>query len=124
MATLAQIFSANVQKLLLLNGWSYLDLAERCKGKLSQAYISKFRHPDKINPTLEVVETVAQAFCVSGQQLLNLNFTFNKYTALPPGYFRKEYLVDEFQDRQITEWEDFNKKIIDQRRRDGIPDFR
>ena len=76
MATLAQIFSANVQKLLLLNGWSYLDLAERCKGKLSQAYISKFRHPDKINPTLEVVETVAQAFCISGQQLLNLNFTF------------------------------------------------
>ena len=26
--------------------------------------------------------------------------------------------------KSITEWEDFNKKIIDQRRRDGIPDFR
>ena len=124
MATLAQIFSANVQKLLLLNGWSYLDLAERCKGKLSQAYISKFRHPDKINPTLEVVETVAQAFCISGPQLLNPKLLFDKSTLLPPGYFRKEYLVDEFQDITISAWEQKNKEILELRRKEGIPDFR
>ena len=121
---LAKIFSINVKKLLILNGWSYPELADRCNGKLSRAYVSNFRYGDRINPTLEVVDIISRAFNISPQQLLNPNLSYDKYTALPPGYFRKEYLVDEFQDITISAWEQKNKEILELRRKEGIPDFR
>ena len=66
----------------------------------------------------------SRAFNISSQQLLNPNLSYDKYTALPPGYFRKEYLVDEFQDITISAWEQKNKEILELRRKEGIPDFR
>lgn len=124
MATSPQILSANVKKLLIVNGWSYAKLAEVCKGKLSYAYINSLRHPDKINPSIKAIEIIAKAFNVTLQTLLNPNLEYDKATVLPEGYFRKEYLVDEFQDVTLTRWENINKEIIEQQRREKASAFK
>ena len=109
---LTQVFSINVIKLLTLNGWTCQDLADKCEGKLKRSYVTSLKNGDKINPSLEVVDIVAKIFNIPAQQLLNPNLPYDRSTVLPAGFFRKEYLVDEFQDITISNWEEKNKEII------------
>lgn len=108
MATLRDIFVANVRKLLAQRGWSYAQLSEQCNGELSKAYVSAFKYAEKVNPSLDVVEIVAKAFKISPQALLDPTLDYNHASQVPEGYLRKTYTVNDFQDFTISKWESVN----------------
>lgn len=117
MQNIKEIFKANIKKLLTANGWSYAKLADECTTpkKLSRAYVNSFRNG--INPSLEIVETVANAFGITVQKLLDPNLEYNRVeNDLPPGYGRHEVLLTDLQYFEVQGWEENNKKFVEQYR--------
>ena len=62
------ILANNVKSLLQVNNWTIARLAKECG--LSVVYISGIKS-DSANPTLEVLEKIANAFNVTPQDLIN-----------------------------------------------------
>lgn len=123
MLSLSEIFSINVRKLLLMRGWSYARLADECKGELSRAYISSFKHGDKVNVTLSVLETVAKAFDITPQSLLDPTLDYNRADVVPDGFVRDNYLLTDSQAFTVKKWEKVNLAWIkneDQKQYDAL----
>lgn len=109
-----ELFANNVKKLLATKGWCYANLADNCKGKLSRAYVNSFR-TNKVNPSLEVLEIVAEAFGVTVQKLLDPNLDYNRVeNGLPEGFKRYDnILLDDIQYVKVKQWAENNKKYIE-----------
>lgn len=112
--TSREIFCNNVRKLLATKGWCYANLADNCKGKLSKAYVNSFRDPKKINPTLDVLDTVAETFGISVLKLMDPNLEYNRVeNDLPEGYVKKEVLLTKLEYSEVKDWEEVNKKKVE-----------
>lgn len=108
------IFCNNVRKLLATKGWCYANLADNCKGKLSKAYVNSFRDPNKINPTLDVLDAVAETFGISVLKLMDPNLEYNRVeNDLPEGYVKKEVLLTKLEYSEVKDWEEVNKKKVE-----------
>lgn len=109
-----EIFCNNVRKLLATKGWCYANLADNCKGKLSKAYVNSFRDPNKINPTLDVLDAVAETFGISVLKLMDPNLEYNRVeNDLPDGYVKKEVLLTKLEYSEVKDWEEVNKKKVE-----------
>lgn len=109
-----EIFCNNVRKLLATKGWCYANLADNCKGKLSKAYVNSFRDPNKINPTLDVLDAVAETFGISVLKLMDPNLEYNRVeNDLPEGYVKKEVLLTKLEYSEVKDWEEVNKKKVE-----------
>ena len=116
--TSREIFCNNVRKLLAVKGWCYANLADNAKGKLSKAYVNSFRDPQKVNPSLDVLDAVAETFGVSIQKLLDPNLEYNRVeNGLPDGYVKKELILTELQLAEVEEWEKNNQEQIERIKR-------
>ena len=112
--TLIEIFCRNLRLILTLKGESYASLAKLCQGKISVATITNMQNPNKTNPTLNVIATVAEALHIAPKFLLDPNLEYTGYTKPVDGYLRRECLLSDVQNERVKRWEEINATKIRQ----------
>ena len=108
-----QIFETNILRLLEEQGMTKLQLAE--KANISISFLSDLTH-GKANPSLKIMESIADAFEVPLAYLLESTELTPEQLAelrddaaapkrsLPAGYERVSAILPEFQAFQVKRW--------------------
>jgi transcriptional regulator with XRE-family HTH domain len=115
-----QILFTNILRLLDELGMQKQELAIRAN--ISDSFLSDLTN-GKANPSLKVMESIAEALGSSLPYLLESNDldqeTLKELTgvktivkSLPDGYVRKAVILTEYQAYMVSQWEDANKKKI------------
>lgn len=115
-----QILFTNILRLLDEQGMSKQELAIRAN--MSVSFMSDLTN-GKANPSLKVMESIAEALGTTLPFLLesnDLDYETLKELAggkkidksLPDGYVRKSAILTEYQAFMVSQWEEANKKTI------------
>lgn len=119
-----QIFFTNVLRLLDEQGMTKTELADRAD--ISVSFLSDLTN-GKANPSLKVMEAIADALQASLPALLEITDLDDETLAalagaaprssLPRGYVRVSVILTEFQAFTVKQWDEANRKNMHRRRR-------
>jgi transcriptional regulator with XRE-family HTH domain len=119
-----QIFFTNVLRLLDEQGMTKTELANRAE--ISVSFLSDLTN-GKANPSLKVMEAIADALQASLPALLEMTDLDQEslaalsgappHSSLPAGYVRVSVILTESQAVTVRQWDEINRKNMHQRRR-------
>jgi transcriptional regulator with XRE-family HTH domain len=119
-----EIFFTNVLRILDEQGMTKMQLADRAE--ISISFLSDLTN-GKANPSLKVMEAVANALQASLPALLEMTDLDQEALAvlaggrapnrLPQGYERVSVILTEFQAFTVKRWDEANRKLMHRRRR-------
>ncbi|MBE6422600.1 helix-turn-helix domain-containing protein [Succinivibrio dextrinosolvens] len=101
---------SNIKSLLIVKNMNYSDLCSQAD--LSPSYSVFFKDPDKFNPTLEVLSSIASSLNVSLSELIDPHLDAAKYQELPEDMKHYDVILTKFQRFRIDSWLKINEKKI------------
>lgn len=110
----AEVVCTNIRKLAIAKGLSNKELCLRAK--LSGSYSTLLSHPDRFNPTVDVLEKIAGVLKCSMEDLFKDKLDVDEFGTMPPDMKEYRLVLTDLQRFTLEETLKYNERRIEQYR--------
>lgn len=110
----AEIVCTNVRNLAMARGMTAKQACEAAG--LSKSYSTLLLHPDRFNPTLDVLEKLAGVLKCEMADFFNSSLNIDEFGDIPPDMKTYKLLLTALQRHMLQETVDYNRRRIAQYR--------